>query len=93
MRVAGEDTEKEGFGRVVQKLAALFYANDVLLVSSCLTMLQEAMDILAGLFSRLSLQTNVANTVVMLYQPFRSMGSQSMLTYTSKMTVEGRNYR
>ena len=56
-RVAVEDAGIEGFGREVQKLAALFYAYDNFLASPWPDRLQEDLDTLVGLFDQVGLWT------------------------------------
>ena len=58
-----EEGELEGFGRVFQQLLALLYVDYGLLVSPWPTRLQEALDVLTGLFDRFGLRTNVAKIV------------------------------
>ena len=72
MVVAGEDAVPEGFCREVQKLASLFYVDESLLASPHPDRLQEALNILPGLFYRIVLLTNMDKTVGMVCQPFRN---------------------
>ena len=44
--MAGEDTSPEGFGRMVQKLADIFYVENILLAYPRPAQLQEALEIL-----------------------------------------------
>ena len=53
--VYGEDMGPEGFGRAVQKLVALFYENNVCLVSARPLRLQEALGVMTNLLYRLVL--------------------------------------
>ena len=64
--VAGEESGLDGFRQEVQLLAAFFYADDSLLASPRISWIQEDMDVLAGLFDRVCLHTNVEKTVVMV---------------------------
>ena len=57
--VMGEEAGPDGFGRAVQGLATLFYANNGLLISPRKSRLQAALYVLTGLFDRVSLHTNV----------------------------------
>ena len=72
MVVAGEDAVPEGFCREVQKLASLFYADDSLRASLHPDRLQEALNILTGLFYRVVLLTKMNKKVGMVCQPFRN---------------------
>ena len=62
----------EYFGRALQKLATLFYVDDRLLASQRLARLQEALDVLEGIFGIVVLRTNMDNTVGMVCHPCRS---------------------
>ena len=78
---------EESFGREVQKLAALLYADGGLLVSTCMARIQEALEVLMVLFGRVGLQTNMEKAVVIVFQKFRTVGIQSMETYNQN--IEG----
>ena len=56
--VVREGVVIEGFGRAVQNLSALFYADNGLLASPWLFRLQEALDVPMRLFSRVRLRKN-----------------------------------
>ena len=49
---------QEGLGTSIQDLLALFYADDGLVVSPYITLLQGALDALTGLFDYVGLQAN-----------------------------------
>ena len=53
--VTGENASPEEFGREVQKLDALLYADDKLLTSPHMARMQEALDILLELFNRVDM--------------------------------------
>ena len=46
-----------------------------------------------GLFDGVGLWTNVEKTVGMVYQPCRTVGSQSEEAYTHRVTGEGPTYK
>ena len=64
--VAVEEAGPEILWRVVHTLAALFYADYKILASPRPSRLQEALDVLIGLFNRFGLRMNVNNTVGMI---------------------------
>ena len=64
-----EDVDPEGFGRAVQKLAILLYANDGLIAYLSPARLQESLEVLMVLFERVGLQTNMDNRFGMICQP------------------------
>ena len=61
--VEGEEAELEGFERFFQRLVAFLYVDYGLLASPWPPFLQEALDVLTGLFDRFGLRNNVAKTV------------------------------
>lgn len=77
----------EGFGSYFQHLTAYFYADDVLNDSNLVTRLQRAFTTLTELFDHVVLCTNVAKTVRMACQHFRTLGVHYVDTYGLKMTV------
>ena len=72
MVVAGEDAGPEGFGRTVQKLAALLYAENRLLMSLQRSRLQEALEVLMGMFYMVRVVTNADKKVGMVCQTCRT---------------------
>ena len=54
--VAGEGVGPEGFGRVIQNMDTLFYADNRLFVSARPDRLNKALDVLMGLFDRVGLK-------------------------------------
>ena len=72
--LAATEAGAGGFGMAVHKMASFFCADDGLLASTHPECLQGALDLLGGVFDRFILQTNVGNTVGMVYQPFCSVG-------------------
>ena len=58
-----------GLGLTTIDLVDYFYANNVLVASTQPERLQRAFDILTGLFNRVGLRKNTANTVDMVCQP------------------------
>ena len=61
-----------------------------LLASPQLSRLQESLDILTGIFYRVSMRKNLENTVGMLCQMFCYAGSQSTEAYNRCITGDGR---
>ena len=55
----------EGFGWYLQRFSAYFYAEDEILALVWATSLKREFDILADLFERMGLQTNVGKMVSM----------------------------
>ena len=86
-------TGPEGFGRAVQKLAALFYTDDDPLASTRSARLQDSLDVLKGLLYRVVLWTNVEKTVGMIYQPCRRADSHLVEAYRRRMMGGGHTYR
>ena len=68
------ESDKGGIGLTIINLVEYFYADDSLVASTQLERLQRAFDVLTGLFDRVILQTNTANTVGMVCQPFHTPG-------------------
>ena len=66
------ETEREG-----QHQAALFYADDGIVVSSDPAWLQGAFTALVGLFDRVGLLTNSGKTVSMVCHPFQAGSGNS----------------
>ena len=74
-----EDTR--GIGLTRTDLTAYFYANNGLVESTQTERQHKAFDVPAGLFDRVVLWTNTANTVCMLCQPCRVPGGMSEEAY------------
>ena len=87
-----EDLGTEGFGRAVGNLAALFYTDDIILAYLRLSRLQEALDVLTGLFGRVGLRYNVYNMVNMVCQLCRTAVSKFEEEYTTHITGERLTY-
>ena len=79
-------------GRECSHQATLFYADDVMVLSSDPRWLQWAFTTLVGLFDPVGLQTNVGKTVSMTYRPCPAAGNQSEVAYGRKMMREGLTY-
>ena len=92
MVVDGEDAWPEGLGRSVQNMATLFYVDSGILTSSHLTRLEEVLDILTVLFDRVGLQTNMEKMVGMVWQLYRTAGSQYEEAHTWRVTGKGLKY-
>ena len=73
--------------------AALFYANDGMVVLSDPHWIQWAFDALVSLFEQVGLQNNVGKTVSMDCRPCQVAGTQSVAVYWRRMTGEGPTYR
>ena len=86
--VAGEDVVPEVLGRALQKLASLFYMDYGLLALPWPSRIQEALDVLTGLFDRVGLWTYVEKTVGMVCQPCSTVGIQSTEAYIWRITGE-----
>ena len=61
-------------GLTIIYLAAYFYAENVLVVSTQLERLQRAFDVLTSLFEQVGIRKNTEKTVNMLHQPFHAPG-------------------
>ena len=90
--ITWEDTGQEYFGRAVQNLAAVFYADDGLPTPPQPDRLQEALEVMMGLLYRVGLRTNVDKTVGIVCQPCRNAGIQLEEAYTRRMMGERLNY-
>ena len=66
--ITWEDTGQEYFGRAVQNLAAVFYADDGLPTSPQPDRLNEALEVIMGLFCTVGQWTNVDKTVLVVCQ-------------------------
>ena len=80
-------------GREVQHQAALFYANDSMVVLSNPAWLQGAFTALVGLFDRVGLRTNIGKTVSMFCDPCQvGAGHRTEEAYGRRITGEGGSY-
>ena len=87
--VAGEETGPEGFGRVVQRLAAFFYNKDGLLASPRPARLQAALYILLRIFDRVGMNTNVNKMAGIVCQPYHMAGGHLEAAYKTWMMGGG----
>ena len=71
----------EDFWRYIQQLAAYFYVDDVLLLSTCVARLPSMFNVLMDLFDQVFLHTNLVETVSMSCQPCCSIGEHSAKAY------------
>ena len=69
--------------------AALFYADNGMVLSTYPGWLQLAFDTLKGVFDRVGLQTNVHKTVGVVCRPCRAARVQADKSYTRRMTGGG----
>ena len=77
----------------MNNLAALFYVNNRVQDSSQTARVQEALDVLTGLFHQVGMMKNVYKMVVMVFQPYHTSGIQSKVEYTWWVMGEGLSYR
>ena len=75
-QIMSAEVARVGIGEEVRLLLACFYADNGLIASRDPDFLQQAFDILMGLFDRFSLGTNVEKMAIMICQPCRTTGSQ-----------------
>ena len=80
--VKGEELVPEGIGRAVQRLDVLFYGNGGILASPWSSGLQEALDVLTGLFDWIGLRINVNNMVGIICQSCRTASRHPEVAYT-----------
>ena len=90
--INGEEEEPEGFGLAVQCIAELFYADDKLLSSPRPDFLQEALNVLGGIFDQFGFLTNVKKIVGMAFQKFWTAVRNSEAAYRQHMTGGGFSY-
>ena len=83
----------EGFGRVVQTIFALFYADDVILKYPQPSMLQAALGVFMGLFNCVGIQINFGKTVGMTCKSCHTSRSLTEVSYTRSMTGVGPSYQ
>ena len=91
---AMEETEARGeMGREGRHQAALFYADDGMVVSLDPAWLQGAFTALVGLFDRVGLQKNVGKTVSMVCHPCQAgVGNRTEEAHRRRITGGGRSY-
>ena len=77
------DPGTEGFGQDIQQMVEYFYANYVILAKKQAPRLKRALNVLAELFDRFGLHTNVGNMIIMEGQPCRAMGGTMQITTVS----------
>ena len=88
-----EEAEKRGErGKEGRHQAALFYADDGMVVSSNPRWLQWGFNALVGLFDRVGLHKNLGKTVSMTCRLCPAAGNQSEVAYGRKMTGEVPTY-
>ena len=91
--VEDKQVSTQGFGTAVANQMALFYADDGLISSTDPTWLQQALDVLTGLFRRIGLSTNAAKTKMMTCYPGSITTRLSPQAYTRRMTGQGNTFR
>ena len=87
------EPDTEGLVQDIQKIAACFYYENGLLVSTRATQLQLEFDVLMDIFVWVELPTNVVQTVIMVCQPCCTIGGHSAEAYGLSMEGEGITYR
>ena len=89
-----EEAEARGeTGQEGRHQAALFYADNGMVVLSEPAWLQGAFTALVGLFERVGLQKNVRKTVSMVCHPCQAgVGNRTEDAYGRRITGEGRSY-
>ena len=70
-----------------------FYADDGLLAGRQNKWVQDAFDVLIGLFERVGLRTNTGKMKAMICRPGHISGRQSEGAYERRMTGNGDNFR
>ena len=78
----------EGIGRDIQKMLEYFYEDYGLLASTRAARLHQAFHVLARIFGRVGLCTNVVKTVIMECQPCCTTGGHSTEAYSVWMMGE-----
>ena len=91
--VVTEAENRRERGREGRHQAALFYADDGMLVLSDPQCLQWAFTQLVGMFDRVGLNTNTRKTVSMTCRPCNTTGNRSKEAYGRLMTGEGPTFR
>ena len=83
----------EGFGQDIQRMAKDFYSDNGLLVSTRVTWLHQAFDVLTEMFDWVRMLTNVIKMVIMTCQPCFTIGGNSLEAYGLRLTEEGLSYQ
>ena len=92
-RIMEEEEARGETGREGRHQAALFYADDGMVVSSDPAWLQGAFTNLVGIFDRVGVRKNVRNTASMVCQPCQAgEGNRTEEAYMRIITGEGRSY-
>ena len=78
-----------GLGLKMIDLAAYFFADDRIVALNQPEMIQMAVGVLAGLFGRVVLRTNITNTVCMVCQPCHTPRGISEEVYMQWVTGKG----
>ena len=81
MVVTPSEAGTGGLGLMIIELAAYFYANNGLVVSTQPERIHRAFDILTSLFNWVVLRKKTAKTVGMVYQPCHTMRGMSEEAY------------
>jgi hypothetical protein len=89
----GHITSSDGGGAIQEEIAAMLYADDVLLTSNQPDILQGGTDYLVDLFERVGLNTNTSKTKSMTCEPRPEHGPISDHAYTRRMTGYGFSYK
>ena len=84
--VIAEVEAQGGLGKEGRHQAALFYANDDIVVSSDPGWIQGTFNTLVGLFDRVGMQTNVGKTVVIVCHPFQAAENLTTKAYGRSVT-------
>ena len=84
--VAPTEDRTERLGLSIQYLAAYFYTDDGLVVSTQPERLKREFDVFVGLFYRVGLRTNARKMVSMAFQPFLAPGQMSSEAYERRAT-------
>ena len=79
----------EVLGLLIRDLVVYFYANSGLIVSTQPEGLQGAFDILAGLFERVILKTNIHKTTCMACHTCHAPGRMSLEAYDKRIMGTG----
>ena len=77
MVMAEEEEVPERFGRAVQNLAVLFYADEGILSSQWPSRIQETLDFLMGIFDRVGMRKYIDKMAGMVCQPCSTAGRKS----------------
>jgi hypothetical protein len=92
-QVCGADAALAGLGYEVKNQCVLFYADDGLLVGRKKEWVQDAFDVLIGLFERVGLRKNTGKMKAMICMLGYISGRQSDGAYERRMTGNGDDFR